>query len=107
MIKRTATTIIAAFIFCSALSMAARAATLSPALKQQVSQLPDNTSLGIVIVAFRTDSGLAPAHLDVLRGVGISGGYTLQNLGMVAVNATVAQVKALSANQSVRSVWSN
>ena len=42
-----------------------------------------------------------------MRGLGIRGGYTFQNLGMVAAPATVAQVKALNANPNVRSIWSN
>jgi serine protease AprX len=103
--KKIAATIIAALIICSAL--AAHAATLSPTLKDQVAQLADNTNLGLVIISFKTDDGLKDAHLNALRSVGITGGYTLQHLGMVAAPATVTQVKALSTNPDIRSIWSN
>ncbi len=104
--KRIAATIIAAFILCAGI-MSAQAATLSPTLKAQVAQLSGDTKLGIVIIAFKTDSGLKSAHLDLLRSVGITGGYTLEHLGMVGAVATVAQVKTLAANPQVRSIWSN
>ena len=103
--KKIATTFIASLILCSAI--AASAATLSPTLQQQISVQPDSAKLGLVIIAFKTDSGLADSHLALLRSVGISGGYTLKNLGMVGAQATVAQVKTLSANPNVRSIWSN
>jgi serine protease AprX len=107
MIKKIATTIIITFVLCSAISLAARAATLSPALESQLAEAPPTADLGFVIIAFNTDSGLKASHLDELRAIGITSGYTYQNLGMVAAPATVAQVKALAANPSVRSVWSN
>ncbi|MBA2734114.1 MAG: S8 family serine peptidase, partial [Acidobacteria bacterium] len=107
MIKRITTTTIATLVLISALSLAARAATLSPALEAQISGQADDFNLGLVIISFKTSEGLKPSHLDVLRGLGITGGYTFQNLGMIATPATVAQVKALSANPNVRSVWSN
>lgn len=108
MIKRiTNTAIIITFVLCSALGIAAQAATLSPALKTQIARLTDSAKLGMVIISFKTSDGLKTSHLDVLRGLGIRGGYTFQNLGMVAAPATVAQVKALNANPNVRSIWSN
>ena len=90
--KRIAATIIAALILCAGLATA-QAATLSPTLKAQVAQLSGDTNLGIVIIAFKTDDGLKAAHLDLLRSVGITGGYTLEHLGMVGAVATVAQVR--------------
>lgn len=107
MIKRITTTIIITIVLCSALSMAAQAATLSPTLKTQLTKLTDSTSLGMVIISFKTSDGLKATHLEMLRGLGIRGGYTFQNLGMVAAPATVAQVKTLAANPNVRSIWSN
>src|SRR5436853_389825 len=104
--KRIAATIIAALILCAGLATA-QAATLSPTLKAQVAQLSGDTNLGVVIIAVKTDDGLKAAHLDLLRSVGITGGYTLEHLGMVGAVATVAQVKALQANPQVRSIWSN
>jgi serine protease AprX len=63
--------------------------------------------VGVVIVAFNTNTGLSDAHLNVLRGVGITRGITLQRLGMVAAPATAGQVRALASNNAVRSVWPN
>lgn len=107
MIKRIFSTIIATLVLCSALTMAARAASLSPTLKAQLNSLTDNTSVGLVIISFKTNDGLKAAHLDQLRSLGIRGGYTFQNLGMVGAVLTVAQVKSLSGNPNVRSIWSN
>ena len=103
--KKIATTFIASLILCAALS--ASAATISPKLQSQLNGAADTTGVGVVIVSFRTSDGLKAAHLDVLRSVGINGGYTLQQLGMVATVATAGQVRALSANSAVRSIWSN
>ena len=100
------TTVLAALLVCFSISTAA-AATLGPSLAAKVGQLSDATSVGTVIVAFNTSNGLTAAHLNILRGVGISKGRTLQRLGMVAVTATAGQVKALNANSSVRSIWAN
>ena len=105
--KRIITAAIAAFVLCSALATAARAATLSPVLQEQMAVQADGVSLGLVIISFRTSDGLKTTHLDLLRGLGITGGYTFRNLGMVAAPATVAQVRALSADPAVRSIWSN
>jgi serine protease AprX len=105
MIKRIAATFIATLVISAA--FAAHAATLSPVLKAQIAGQPDSAKLGLVIIAFKTNSGLDDSHLALLRSVGITGGYTFKNLGMVGSPATVAQVKALSANPNVRSIWSN
>ncbi|HEV2915639.1 MAG TPA: S8 family serine peptidase [Pyrinomonadaceae bacterium] len=107
MIRRIATTLISILLSCAALQAGASAASLSPTLKSQLSKLSDGESLGTVIVSFRTSDGLKDAHLGVLRSLGITGGVTFQNLGMVAVTATTGQVRALSTNPEVRSVWSN
>ncbi|HUQ31012.1 MAG TPA: S8 family serine peptidase [Pyrinomonadaceae bacterium] len=105
MIKRITTTIISTLVICAALT--ANAATLSPTLKTQLEGLTDSASVGTVIISFKTSDGLKASHLNLLRGLGINGGYTFQNLGMVAATLTAAQVKSLSANPEVRSIWSN
>ncbi|HYY55784.1 MAG TPA: S8 family serine peptidase, partial [Pyrinomonadaceae bacterium] len=108
MIRRIATTLIAILMICFALGAAASAATLSPTLQSQLSRLSDQQSVGTVIVTFKTSGGgLKASHLDVLRGVGISRGYMLQNLGMVAAPATAGQVRRLAADNAIRSIWSN
>jgi serine protease AprX len=89
------------------ISAVAAAATLSPALEKKLGGLADSADAGVVIVAFKTNSGLNDSHLAVLRGVGIVRGLTLTRLGMVAMPATAAQVRALSSRPEVRSVWSN
>lgn len=108
MIRRIATTLIAILMISSAIgATAASAATLSPTLQSQLGTLADTTSVGVVIVSFKTSDGLKDSHLNALRVLGIKGGITFPNLGMVGVHATAGQVKALASNAAVRSVWSN
>lgn len=85
----------------------ARAASVSPTLVSKIAGLADNVEVGMVIVAFKTTNGLQESHLNVLRGVGITGGQTFPTLGMVAQPMNAGQVRALSANAAVRSLWSN
>ncbi|HEX5732366.1 MAG TPA: S8 family serine peptidase [Blastocatellia bacterium] len=84
-----------------------QAATLSSTLQSRLANATSNVSLGVVIISFNTNSGLNNTHLNLLRGVGIMRGLKLNNLGMVAAPATVAQVRALASNGAVRSIWSN
>lgn len=98
---------LAAAILVGIAAASASAATVGPSLQSKLSSLADSASAGVVIIAFNTDNGLQPAHLDVLRGVGLFNGTTLPSLGMVALPATAGQVRALAANPAVRSVWSN
>src|SRR5215213_5786933 len=109
MIRRIANTLIAILIISSAIgaTASANAATLSPTIQSQINTLADTASVGVVIVSFKTSDGLKDSHLGVLRGLGIKGGITFPNLGMVGVHATAGQVKALASNAAVRSVWSN
>src|SRR6266404_1892537 len=106
MTRRVHLVLIAAFIICFG-TAAVSAATLSKTLQSKLNGAADSLDLGVVIVAFNTNSGLTDSHLNLLRSIGIVKGITLQRLGMVATPATAAQVRALSANPSVRSVWSN
>ncbi len=85
----------------------AQSATLSPKLQNQLPSLADSASVGMTIVAFNTSNGLQTSHLDVLRAVGVNGGRTFTNLGMVAMPLTAGQVRTLNANPTVRSIWSN
>ncbi len=102
------TRISAAFIALFVCFTVASAVTLSPTLESKISSAADDVNVGTVIVAFNTHQGLNDSHLAVLRGVGITRGLTLPQLGMVAVHsATAGQVRALAANSAVRSVWSN
>lgn len=83
------------------------AASLSANLEHKLANVADGVSVGMVIVAFNTDSGLKESHLNVLRAVGITGGQTFPTLGMVAQPMTAGQVRALSNSAAVRSLWSN
>lgn len=96
-----------AFAMAGVLFLNAQAATLSPTLKNQLTSLADTASVGMVIVAFDTNNGLQESHLNVLRSVGVTGGQTFPILGMVAQPMTAGQVRALSNNAAVRSIWSN
>lgn len=90
------------------LPSAASAAVLGSSLQQKLGQLAGTDNVGVVIVAFDGDAPLSAAQLDSLRAAGVTGGYTLPTLGMVALPAaTVAQVRALAALSGVRSVWAN
>ncbi|HST54178.1 MAG TPA: S8 family serine peptidase [Pyrinomonadaceae bacterium] len=98
------TTLVLLFLVASA---DAQAAVIGPSLQKKLAGLSTDAKVGTVIVAFNTTNGLQDSHLNVLRSLGITGGITLNRLGMVAVVATAGQVRALAANSAVRSVWSN
>lgn len=84
------------------------AAKLSPALQSKLNGLANHAQVGMVIVAFKTNGGsLQNSHLNILRSVGVLGGQTFPNLGMVAQPMTAGQIRALANNPSVRSIWSN
>ena len=100
-------TILSAFVVACVFALNGQAANLSPKLQNQLATLTDNAGVGMVIVAFNTDNGLNQSHLNVLQSVGVTGGQTFQNLGMVAQPMTVGQVRTLAANPQVRSIWSN
>lgn len=107
MLRRISATFIAALFICFAANASASAATLSPTLQSKLGTLADSASVGTVIVAFQTSNGLNDSHLAALRSVGITRGFTLPQLGMVAAPATAGQVRALAGHSAVRSVWSN
>lgn len=97
-------------ILALALTMSAvltQAAKLSPTLQTTLASAANNVSVGVVIVSFNTNTGLNDTHLSILRGVGLTKGIKLTRLGMVAMPATAGQVRALSGNSAVRSIWSN
>lgn len=106
MFRKISATLGVLFFVC-AVSVAVSAATLSPALQSRLAGAADTLSVGTVIVSFNTNNGLNESHLSVLRGLGITRGFKMQQLGMVATNATAGQVRALASNGAVRSVWSN
>jgi serine protease AprX len=96
-----------AFAAAAIFAFTANAATLSPQLRSQINGAADSLSVGVVIIDFNTSTGLSAAHLNILRGVDISSAVTFQKLGMVGAVLTAGQVRALSANPAIRSIWSN
>jgi len=89
------------------MTLSASAPKLSPSFLAQLSALADDAPVGTAIVTFDTNSGLQESHLNILRGLGITGGLTYPKLGMVAQPMTAGQVRALAADPAVLSVWSN
>ncbi|HSS78922.1 MAG TPA: S8 family serine peptidase [Thermoanaerobaculia bacterium] len=85
----------------------ASAATLGPSLIAKLNGLAGSSPVGTVIISFNTNNGLNPTHLTTLSLAGITRGYTLQNLGMVAAPATASQVRTLASSPAVRSIWLN
>ena len=104
---RISTAGLRAALLLAALAAPASAAVLGPSLTSKLNGLASASPVGTVIVAFNTSTGLKAAHLTTLTLAGITRGYTLQSLGMVAAPATAGQVRALAANPSVRSIWLN
>ncbi|HUR97063.1 MAG TPA: S8 family serine peptidase [Pyrinomonadaceae bacterium] len=92
---------------CSLLAFHVQAARVSPKLTSQIAGVANDTSVGVVIISFNAPNGLTSAHLDVLRGVGITSGVTFNKLGMVGAVLTAGQVRALSTNSVVKSIWNN
>jgi serine protease AprX len=84
-----------------------QASKLSPSFLAQLPALADDAPVGTAIVTFNSSNGLQESHLNILRGVGVTGGLTYPRLGMVAQPMTAGQVRALAANPAVLSVWSN
>ncbi len=91
----------------SVLIFQAQAGTLSPKLSSQLAGMANDASVGVVIITFNAPNGLTSGHLDVLRGVGITSGVTFSKLGMIGAVLTAGQVRSLSTNASVRSIWNN
>jgi serine protease AprX len=107
MFRRISAALSAFILFAVFAAADVSAATLGPSLQAKLAGLASDAKVGTVIISFNTAQGLRPAHLDALRALGISKGVTLNRLGMVAAVATAGQVRALSTNPAVRSVWFN
>lgn len=94
-------------IITGVFAIQAQAATLSENLRNKLTGLANNASVGMVIVSFKAPNGLQASHLNILRSVGVLGGQTFPKLGMVAQPMTAGQVRALQNNPNIRSIWSN
>jgi serine protease AprX len=99
--------VLAISVMASAFVIGAEAARLSPTLQNQLVGMANNAFVGVVIVSFNAPNGLTVTNLMTLRGIGVTSGVTFQKLGMVGAVLTAGQVRSLSANPSVKSIWSN
>jgi serine protease AprX len=98
---------LSAFAIAVILIINIQAASISPALQNQINGLANNAPVGVVIVSFKTTSGLKLTHLTLLRSLGITNGVTFPTLGMVGAALNAGQIRALQNNSSVASIWSN
>ena len=105
--KRLVGLIFVFVLVCVSYGQSFAAASLSPALRNQIQGLANNASVGVVIISFNTSNGLTASHLNLLRGLGINNGVTFPTLGMVGAALNAGQVRALMSNSAVRSIWSN
>ena len=94
---------VAALLVAAAPGFAQR---IDPELTRTLASLPAGRTAE-VIVTFEGNSAPAVADLDALKAIGIRGGITFRSLPMAAVLATGDQVRALSGNTRVRSVFLN
>src|SRR5258708_19955265 len=94
-------------VLSACLSGPASGAVLGPSLNAKLPGLSDSSTVGTVIVAFNTTSGLNASHMAVLQAAGIVRAYTLQHLGMVATPATPGQIRPLPANTPLPSILLN
>ncbi len=94
-------------LVCVSYGQASGAATLSPKLQNQLNNLANSVSVGVVIISFNTSNGLNQSHLNILHALGINNGVTFPTLGMVGAALNAGQVRALAGNPAVRSIWSN
>src|SRR5258708_7343592 len=88
-------------------AQSASPATPGPSLTTKLNGLAGSSPVGTVIITFNTNNGLNPTHLTTLSLAGVTRGYTLQSLGMVAAPATASQVRDLASSPAVRSIWLN
>jgi serine protease AprX len=105
-ISRTFSTLLLAAVMGAFLCIDASAAKVDPQLATRLNTLANADPVGVVIISFN-GSGLTAQHLSVLQSVGISDAVTFQKLGMVGAALTAGQVRALSTNPAVRSIWTN
>ncbi len=74
---------------------------------QLLSALANSSAPVQAVVVFNTNGAPTLSNVTLLKSVGITQGVTLQSLPMAGVIVTAAQVKQLSANAQVRSIFLN
>src|SRR5882724_8903049 len=78
--------------------------SFDPELAWLLNTLPDSSAVNVFVVFYRMPNF---ADFDALRDAGIFGGTIFSHLPMVMINATRAQIAAISKLRSVRSIYSN
>ncbi len=90
----------------SLVSLNLSAKSLGPEISQLLNQATEQDVFE-VIVTFEGDEAINSTHLQVIEAAGVIGGVNLKSLPMVGITATKAQIEAIYASDSVRSVWYN
>lgn len=96
-------------VLAAAVALALPASALAKTFDQTLAEALDAApnELQQVIVTFNGKNGVLPDQLNALKALGIQQGVSLQNLPIVGVLATKAQVEALYQRDDVVSVWHN
>jgi serine protease AprX len=98
--------LVAALLIATAAS-AIQGASLSQALASRLALLGDNADAGMVIVAFQHEQRPSGKPFECASKRWRHRRIHLPTLGMVAQPMTIGQVRTLSTNPAVRSIWSN
>ena len=78
--------------------------SFDPELAWLLNTLPDSSAVNVFVVFYGMP---APADFDALRAAGVNGGTIFNNLPIVQVNATRAQIAEISTLPTVRTIYSN
>src|SRR5688500_19001419 len=78
---------------------------VDPVLQHRLSTAQTDALFG-VILTFHGDS-VSAQHITQLQSHGISGGYRMNNLPILAVNATAAQITQMVGWSALRSIYLN
>ncbi|WP_244151594.1 S8 family serine peptidase [Pseudoalteromonas agarivorans] len=82
------------------------AKSLGPQLQQLLTSATDQDAFE-VIVTFEGKGKLTSDLVNVIESAGVLGGITFNNLPIMGIKATKAQIDAIYASDKVRSVWYN
>lgn len=82
------------------------AKSLGPQLQQLLTSATDQDAFE-VIVTFEGKGQLTSDLTNVIESAGVLGGITFNNLPIMGIKATKAQIDAIYASDKVRSVWYN
>ncbi|PLR92686.1 peptidase S8 [Bacillus sp. T33-2] len=89
------------------LSLANGEITVAAMDRHLLEEMKQNTGLINVIVTFHGDSAPTGDNMKLLKSLGITKGLSMQSLPIAGILATSEQIKALSKNKNVRSLYLN